>query len=443
MVKQFHEAGIEVLLDVVYNHTAEGNQEGPTLSFRGVDNASYYRLAGDRRFYDDVTGTGNSLDLEHPRVLQLVMDSLRYWVEEMHVDGFRFDLATVLARTAHGFDPNAGFLRAVRQDATLAKVKLIAEPWDVGLGGYQVGQFPPGWSEWNDKFRDAVRRFWQGADGLVPELASRLTGSSELFNHGGRHVRASVNFVTAHDGFTLADLVSYNTKHNEANGEDNRDGSDHNNSWNCGVEGPSDDPAVRALRARQQRNLIATTLLSQGVPMLLAGDELGKTQLGNNNAYCQDSPLTWLDWSSPADGALHDFTSAVVHLRRSYKAFRRARFFRGTLLPDGSRKDVTWLRPDGAEMSEADWHDSSRRVVGLLFGAEERAVEDRLFLLFLNAHDGELPIVLPPRTSGWELLIDTAGDPKTNVFAPLPVGATHRLQPRSLVLFHARALAGP
>jgi glycogen operon protein len=426
MVKQFHEAGLEVFLDVVYNHTAEGNQEGPTLSFRGIDNLAYYRLAADKRYCDDVTGTGNSLDLEHPRVLQLVMDSLRYWVEQMHVDGFRFDLATALARTPHGFDGNSGFLKAVRQDPTLANVKLIAEPWDVGMGGYQVGNFPAGWSEWNDKYRDGVRRFWQGTDGMVPELASRLTGSSELFNRGGRHVRASINFVTAHDGFTLSDLVSYN-----------------NNSWNCGVEGPTEDPAILALRARQQRNLIATNLLSQGTPMLLAGDELGKSQAGNNNAYCQDSPLTWIDWSSPKDPSLHDFTAAVLHLRRTCKAFRRERFFMGTMLPDGSRKDVTWFRPDGNEMSEADWHDAGRRVIGLMFGDEEREAEDRLFLFFLNAHDEEMTIVLPARPNGWELYLDTAGDPAGNVFSPLPVGETHPLAPRSLILFHSRAKPQP
>jgi glycogen operon protein len=440
MVKQFHEAGIEVLLDVVYNHTAEGNQEGPTLCFRGIDNASYYRLASDRRYYDDATGTGNSLNLDHPRVLQLVMDSLRYWVEEMHVDGFRFDLAPVLARTPSGVDSNAAFFKAVRQDPVLARVKLIAEPWDVGLGGYQVGRFPAGWSEWNDKYRDGVRRFWQGVDGLVPELASRLTGSSELFNHAGRHVRSSVNFVTAHDGFTLADLVSYNHKHNEANGEDNRDGSDNNNSWNCGVEGPTHDAAVLALRARQQRNLLATLLLSQGIPMLLAGDELGKSQDGNNNPYCQDSPLTWLDWSSPRDPALHDFVTGLIHLRRTCRAFRRERFFTGTPLADGSRKDITWLRHQGVEMLDGDWFDPSRREIGLCFGDEEAGPGDPLFLLFLNAHDAELQLVLPDQPAGWDLYIDTAGDPAGNVFNPLPAGKTHPLQPRSLVLFRSRAL---
>jgi len=438
MVKQFHEAGIEVILDVVYNHTAEGNQEGPTLSFRGIDNASYYRLAADKRFYDDTTGTGNTLNLEHPRVLQLVMDSLRYWADEMHVDGFRFDLAPALARTANGFDSNSGFFKAVRQDPSLSRVKLIAEPWDIGLGGYQVGHFPPGWSEWNDKFRDAVRRFWQGVDGMVPELASRLTGSSELFNHNGRHVRSSVNFVTAHDGFTLADLVSYNGKHNEENGEDNRDGTDNNYSWNCGVEGPTDDPGIRALRARQQRNLIATLLLSQGTPMMLAGDERGKTQLGNNNPYCQDSRLTWLEWGSP-DSGLHDFVVGILELRRTCRAFRRERYFSGTFLPDGSRKDITWLRPDGREMNESDWFDSRRRVIGLLFGDEApRTGNDPLVLMYLNAHDEQLTISLPAHEAGWQLHVDTAGAGDGNVSVPLPVVGSHRLQPRSLVVFRTR-----
>jgi len=439
MVKQFHEAGIEVLLDVVYNHTAEGNQEGPTLSFRGIDNASYYKLAEDRRFYDDSTGCGNSLDLEHPRVLQLVMDSLRYWVEEMHVDGFRFDLAPALARTAKGFDPRAGFLQAVRQDPALARVKLIAEPWDLGLGGYRVGAFPPGWSEWNDQYRDVVRRFWQGMDGIVPELASRLTGSSELYDRGGRHVRTSINFVTAHDGFTLADLVSYNDKHNDQNGEGNRDGTDSNNSWNCGSEGPTGDEEILALRARQQRNLLATLLLSQGTPMLLAGDELGKSQLGNNNPYCQDSPLTWIDWSAPGDPALRDFVAGLLWLRRGCKSFRRERFFTGTSLRGFARKDITWLRPDGHEMNEADWHDGGRRVIGLMFGDEEPPPDDPLFLMFLSAHDHDITIELPEHARGWDLYIDTAGDPRGNVRAPLPAGAAHALRARSLVLFRTRA----
>jgi len=441
MVKQFHDAGIEVILDVVYNHTAEGNQAGPTLSFKGIDNASYYRLAEDPRYYDDVTGCGNSLNLEHPRVLQLVMDSLRYWVEEMHVDGFRFDLAPVLARTPTGYDPNSGFLKAVKQDPVLARAKMIAEPWDVGLGGYQVGHFPSGWSEWNDTYRDVVRRFWQGVDGTVPQLASRLTGSSDLFDHDGRHIRTSINFVTAHDGFTLADLVSYNGKHNEANGEHNRDGSDSNNSWNCGVEGATKDPSIVTLRSRQQRNLLATLLLSSGTPMLLSGDEVGKTQAGNNNAYCQDSPLTWLDWLSPLDPALHDFVAAVIYLRRTTPAFQRESFFSGTTLRGTGRKDITWLRPDGGEMNEGDWFDTGRRVIGLVFGEEKPTALDPLVLIYLNAHDVDMTVTLPPHERGWDCYIDTAGEPTSNVFAPLPAGETHALASRSFLLFRTRAVA--
>ncbi|MDQ2907935.1 MAG: glycogen debranching protein GlgX [Candidatus Eremiobacteraeota bacterium] len=440
MVKQFHEAGIEVILDVVYNHTAEGNQAGPTLSFRGIDNASYYRLADDPRYYDDSTGTGNTLRVEHPRVLQLVMDSLRYWTQEMHVDGFRFDLAPSLARTGHGVDTRSAFFATILQDPALARVKLIAEPWDLGPGGYQLGNFPAGWSEWNDKYRDCVRRFWQGNDGLVPQLASRLTGSSEIFEGGGRRVRASLNFVTAHDGFTLADLVSYNHKHNEANGEGNRDGSDRNYSWNCGAEGPTDAPAIRALRARQQRNLIATLLLSQGVPMLLGGDELGKSQRGNNNAYCQDTPLAWLDWSSPDDPDLHDFVFNVLALRRSCAAFRRDTYFYGTMTPDGSGKDVTWVRLDGSEMSEADWHDGSRRVIGLLFGAESRHDDPSFVLMYLNAADTDAAIVLPPREGGWQLVLDTACDPAGTLRLTAPLlGETHALQRRSMIVIRSRS----
>ena len=439
MVKQFHHAGIEVILDVVYNHTAEGNQAGPTLSFRGIDNASYYRLAEDKRYYDDVTGTGNTLDLDHPRVLQMVMDSLRYWVEDMHVDGFRFDLAPALARGPSGVDLHSGFFKAVVQDPVLARVKMIAEPWDVGPGGYQVGRFPAGWSEWNDKYRDCVRRFWQGNDGLVPELASRLTGSSDLFEHGGRRVRSSINFVTAHDGFTMRDLVSYNGKHNEANGEDNRDGSDANNSWNCGVEGPTDDPAIRALRARQSRNMIATLLCSQGVPMLLAGDELGKSQRGNNNAYCQDNPVSWLDWSSPDDPDLHDFVAAVVELRRRCPALHRERFFHGGEVADGKRKDVVWLRIDGTEMSGGDWYDGARRAVGLMFCGDDTTAEgERCILIFLNAHDAELELTLPTTEGPWDLYLDTAGDPRGNVNDPIPMGPTHAIGARSFVLFKSR-----
>ena len=442
MVKHFHEAGIEVLLDVVYNHTAEGNERGPTLCFRGIDNKSYYRLASDPRYYDDSTGCGNSFNLEHPRVLQLVMDSLRYWAEEMHVDGFRFDLATTLARTTSGVDMSGSFLRTIGQDPVLARRKLIAEPWDVGNDGYQVGRFPAGWSEWNDKFRDGVRRFWQGVDGTIPEMASRLTGSSDLFAHDGRHVRASVNFVTAHDGFTLADLVSYNHKHNEANGEDNRDGSDNNNSWNCGVEGPSDDPAVRALRARQQRNLIATALLSQGLPMLLAGDERGNSQDGNNNAYCQDNPIGWIDWTKPPDPELFEFVRGLIALRRSTPALRRELFFRGQAR-EGERKDITWLRPGGAEMGDGDWFDPSLRGIGLIVGDEGSAPNDRLILMFLSAYDAPMELDLPPHDAGWELLIDTAGNPRGDVFAPLPVAGSHVMQPRSLTVFRTRAPGAP
>ncbi len=441
MVKQFHEAGIEVLLDVVYNHTAEGNQAGPTLSFKGIDNVSYYRLAADPRYYDDSTGTGNTLRVEHPRVLQLVMDSLRYWVQEMHVDGFRFDLAPSLAREAHGFEPHGTFFATVLQDPVLARVKLIAEPWDLGPGGYQLGNFPAGWSEWNDRYRDFVRRFWRGHDGLVPELASRLTGSSEIFERGGRRVRATINFVTAHDGFTLTDLVAYNEKHNEANGEDNRDGTDNNYSWNCGVEGPANDPAILALRARQRRNIAATLILSQGVPMLLGGDELGKSQSGNNNAYCQDSPLAWLDWSSPDDPSFHDFMTSVIALRRSCDAFRRDTYFSGAWLADGSGKDITWLRPDGGEMSESDWFDAGRRALGLLFGSEHRSGNDTPVLMYLNAHDFDLEIALPPRVSGWDLMVDTALDPGGTGSSSLEFQTTHLLQARSLVVLRSRSSA--
>ncbi len=442
MVKQFHNAGLEVLMDVVYNHTAEGNQAGPTLSFKGIDNRSYYRLADDKRYYDDATGCGNTLNVDHPRVLQLVMDSLRYWVEEMHVDGFRFDLAPALARGPYGVDRASGFFKAVAQDPTLARVKMIAEPWDVGLGGYQVGQFPAAWSEWNDKYRDVVRRFWQGNDGLVPELAARLTGSSDVFQAGGRHVRASINFVTAHDGFTLADLVSYNHKHNDANGEHNRDGSDNNASWNCGVEGPTSDHEILKLRARQKRNMFATLLLSQGVPMLLAGDEMGKSQKGNNNAYCQDNPIAWLDWSSLEDPYLFDFVQGVLALRASSDAFRRETFFRGMAQHEGASKDITWLRADGLEMEDGDWHDGGRRAVGLVFRSERASADATCFLMFLNAHDATLTLALPSDVRGWEMLIDTAGDPAGNVAHPLLVETSVEVCGRSLVVLQARERRG-
>jgi glycogen operon protein len=363
LIQHLHDAGIEVLLDVVYNHTAEGGHMGPTLSFRGIDNASYYRLIpGNERHYQDFTGCGNALDLHHPRVLQLVMDSLRYWVEEMHVDGFRFDLATTLARERVNFDQHSGFLDAVRQDPVLSGVKLIAEPWDVGDGGYQLGRFPGGWSEWNDRYRDTVRRFWKGDSGIVGELASRITGSSDLFDQLGRRPWASVNYVTAHDGFTLHDLVSYDHKHNEANGEDNRDGTDRTHAWNCGVEGPTRDPAVRKLRRQQERNLLATLLLSQGVPMILAGDEIGRTQRGNNNAYCQDNELSWIDWSGVDDDgrSLLAFTRSLIELRKTHRTFHRSRFLSGAVSDDSPIKDITWFGERGAEMEAEDWNRTTR-----------------------------------------------------------------------------------
>ncbi len=406
MVKNLHEAGIEVVLDVVYNHTAEGNERGPTLSFRGIDNASYYRLAGDKRYYDDSTGCGNTLDTRHPRVLQMVLDSLRYWVQEMHVDGFRFDLATSLAREDNGYAYDAAFFKAIRQDPVLSQVKLIAEPWDLGMGGYQVGGFPPGWSEWNGRYRDTVRRFWQGTSGLLPDLASRLAGSSEIFSHGGRRPRASINFVTVHDGFTLTDLVSYNCKHNEANLEDNRDGTDDNAAWNCGVEGPTADPAINALRERQKRNVLATLLLSIGVPLLLAGDEFGRTQRGNNNAYCQDNEMSWIDWNgrTAADLALTEFVKLLVRLRAGHPLFKRDVYFNGKFLPETKRKDVAWVTPAGTEMTGSDWNGNGH-AIGVYFGARP------LFALLFNASDADISFTLSDNDRvTWGVVLDTALD---------------------------------
>ena len=450
MVKRLHDAGIEVLLDVVYNHTAEGGALGPTLSFRGIDNASYYRLVpGDERHYFDSTGCGNSLKTEHPRVLQLVLDSLRYWFSELHVDGFRFDLATTLARTETGYQRQGAFLAAVGQDPVLSRAKLIAEPWDLGMGGYQVGNFPAGWSEWNDKYRNVVRRFWQGNDGIVPELASRLTGSSDVFDREGRRPRSSVNFVTAHDGFTLADLVSYNHKHNEANLEDNRDGTDDNASWNSGVEGPTDDPGIRALRARQQRNMLASLLLSQGLPMLLAGDEMGNSQNGNNNAYAQDNEVSWIDWEH-ADEPLIGFVRDLVNLRLAHPALRRPRFFAGRQMGRSGLKDITWLRPDGQEMSEGDWHDGGRRVLGMMLGGDpgDQYVSlqgfpeiDDSFLLLANAHDHALEFRLPAPAElpAWELVLDTTEGGFVQPGRLQETGATVSVGPRSLVLLTSRS----
>ena len=445
MVKTLHSAGLEVILDVVYNHTAEGNHLGPTLSFRGVDNASYYRLTPEnRRYYADYTGCGNTLNMVHPRVLQMIMDSLRYWVTEMHVDGFRFDLASALARELHEVDRLGAFFDTLRQDPVLNEVKLIAEPWDLGEGGYQVGNFPVGWSEWNDKYRDTMRAYWKGDGGLIGEFAQRLTGSSDLYGHGGRRPHASINFVSAHDGFTLADVVSYNDKHNEANQEGNRDGHDNNLSWNCGVEGPSDDPAVRALRARQQRNLLATVLLSQGVPMLLAGDEIGRTQQGNNNAYCQDNEVSWIDWSLDEEKRkLLAFAQRAIGLRRAHPVFRRRDFYKGHPVRGLGVKDIAWLRPEGGEMSDDEWNQHFARCFGVYLAGEGltetdargRPLRDRNFLVLFNAHHETIPFTLPDYAGArWCALLDTAFEDGLVIDGTFDAGAQYALQGRSLVL---------
>lgn len=422
MVARLHDAGIEVILDVVYNHTGEGNHLGPTLSFRGIDNASYYLLQQDKRFYQDHTGTGNTLNLAHPRVLQMVMDSLRHWVVDMHVDGFRFDLATTLAREAQGFDQGAGFLDAVRQDPVLAGVKMIAEPWDIGPGGYRVGQFPSGWAEWNDRYRDTVRRFWRGDEGMLPELAARLTGSADIFDHARRRPWSSVNFVTSHDGFTLADLVSYNTKHNEANQEGNRDGHDANFSHNHGVEGPTDDPAIRAVRRRQSRNMLATLLLSQGTPMLTAGDELLRSQQGNNNAYCQDSEVSWINWPDleADERAMTRFVSRLTALRRAHPVLRRGRFLHGRETSADGLKDITWINPQGVEKAPEQWRDGQARCLGLLLNgkagthlsADGTPEMDNVLLLMVNAGETATDFILPdvPGGSQWRCLLDTGDE---------------------------------
>ena len=441
MVKTFHSAGIEVILDVVYNHTAEGSQFGPTLSFRGIDNPSYYRLVADNpRYYMDYTGTGNSLNMRHPRVLQMIMDSLRYWVLEMHVDGFRFDLAATLARELHEVDRLGAFLDIIQQDPVLSQTKLIAEPWDLGEGGYQVGKFPVGWAEWNDRYRDALRSYWKGDGGLIGELAYRITGSSDLYEQSGRRPYASINFVTAHDGFTLRDLVSYNEKHNEANGEDNRDGTNDNRSWNCGVEGSTDDPAINDLRLRQSRNVLASLLLSQGVPMLLAGDEIGHTQNGNNNTYCQDNEISWLDWAiAPQYRELLAFAQRMITLRKSHPLFHRRNFFHGR--PIKGAKDVLWLTSEGHEMSDEEWKESSARCLGMLLAGEavfevgERgeSITDQNFLLLMNAHHEPLDFKLPIMDSSgsWRVLVDTTWKDPCCVSES---GTVYPLQPRSLAL---------
>jgi isoamylase len=447
MVKALHAAGMEVILDVVYNHTAEGNHLGPTMSLKGIDNRTYYRLVDDQpNFYMDYTGTGNSLNVRSPQSLQLIMDSLRYWVTDMHVDGFRFDLASTLAREFYDVDRLSTFFEVVQQDPVVGQVKLIAEPWDVGPGGYQVGNFPPNWTEWNGKYRDTVRDFWRGEPATLAEFASRITGSADLYQDDGRKPFHSINFVTAHDGFTLNDLVSYNDKHNEANGEENRDGESHNRSWNSGVEGPTDDKAVLALRARQRRNFLATLLLSQGVPMIAHGDELGRTQKGNNNAYCQDNEIAWVDWEN-ADETLLEFTRKLTAFRHRHQVFQRRRFFTG--LPVTARgggdplPDLEWFTPDGRQMTGDDWGNDFGRAVALFVNGEgirergqygQRHV-DSSFLLCFNAHDAPIEFVMPPAeyAEKWERVIETA-EPSPDRPAVVEAGSTILVPDRSLIV---------
>jgi isoamylase len=449
MVRAMHQAGIEVILDVVYNHTAEGNHLGPTLSMRGIDNQSYYRLVeDDEQFYMDYTGTGNSLNVRSPHTLQLIMDSLRYWVTEMHVDGFRFDLAATLAREFYDVDKLATFFELVQQDPVVSQVKLIAEPWDVGPGGYQVGGFPPLWTEWNGEYRDIVRDFWRGEPATLGEFASRITGSSDLYQDNGRRPYASINFVTAHDGFTLTDLVSYNDKHNDANGEDGRDGADDNRSWNCGVEGPTDDPDVIALRDCQRRNLMATMLLSQGVPMILHGDEMGRTQGGNNNAYCQDNEISWVDWSpASTDDALVGFTGALTQFRKRHPVFRRRRFFEGKPIRKGDElRDIAWFTPAGEEMKEQNWDDAFGKSIVVFLNGDAIAdrdnrgerVVDESFLMAFNAHYEDIVMTLPGAGygTGWGLVVDScAGTVEAQPHGDtIPAGGTFNLPARSIVV---------
>jgi len=449
LVKTLHRANIEVILDVVYNHTAEGNQFGPTLSFRGIDNAAYYRLAeDDARHYMDYTGCGNTLNMRHPRVLQLIMDSLRYWVIEMHVDGFRFDLASSLARELHEVDRLSAFFDIIRQDPVLSQVKLIAEPWDVGEGGYQVGNFPIGWAEWNDKYRDEIRAYWKGEEGMIANLAYRLAGSSDLYQHSGRKPYSSINFLTVHDGFTLHDLVSYNEKHNEANLDDNHDGSDHHNAWNCGTEGPTDNLLIRNLRTRQKRNLLSTLILSQGVPLLLGGDEMGRTQQGNNNAYCQDNSISWVNWDlQQEDLELLEFVRFLIHLRKQHPIFCRRNFFQGCSLTDAEIKDIIWLNPNGQEMSQEAWKQAYVRCLGVYLSGQalnerdqyNQPVLDHDFLLLLNAHDGDIPFLLPYDKADhacWRVVLNTAEPdaPTRNYADP----ENFVLQSRSLALLIRR-----
>ncbi len=450
MVKTLHSAGIEVILDVVYNHTGEGNHLGPTLSFRGIDNAAYYRLSPDNpRYYMDYTGCGNTLNVRHPRTLQMIMDSLRYWVCDMHVDGFRFDLASTLARELHDVDRLSAFFDTIHQDPILSQVKLIAEPWDLGEGGYQVGNFPPGWAEWNGKYRDVVRGFWKGGSGLLGEFASRLAGSSDLYGRSGRQPYASINFVTAHDGFTLTDLVSYDQKHNDANQEDNRDGTDDNDSWNCGTEGPTDDPAIQQLRDRQKRNFFATLLLSQGVPMICGGDEIGRTQGGNNNAYCQDNDISWFDWNlTKTQVELLEFVKQLIAIKKEHPVFHRRRFFQGKQIKESEVKDIAWFGSDGKEMTEEDW-DRGLLTLGIRLAGDAIEEMDELgnpiiddsFLLLLNAYHEFVSFTLPAHKKGvaWEWVFDTATTNDKDIPKTWRGGKVYELEGRAMALMRLRA----
>ena len=446
MVKSLHKAGIEVILDVVYNHTGEGNEMGPTLSFRGIDNVSYYRLAEDPRYYMDFTGTGNTLNTRQPNVLRLIMDSLRYWIQEMHVDGFRFDLASALARELHDVDKLSSFFDVIHQDPVISQVKLIAEPWDIGAGGYQVGEFPAGWAEWNGKYRDCIRDYWIGADNMIAEFANRLTGSSDLYRGDNRTPSASINFITAHDGFTLHDLVSYNDKHNEANGESNNDGESHNRSWNCGAEGPTDDSSINALREKQKRNLLVTLFLSQGVPMMVAGDEFGRTQQGNNNAYCQDNEISWLDWTN-VDNILLDFTKQLIHFRLSHPVFCRRKWFQGLPIRGTGVEDIVWFLPDASEMDDHHWQEDYARSLAVFFNGQgiravdaqgEKVVDNNFYLLF-NAYWEDVEYKLPEEryALNWCKVLDT-NQHTIKDFEQYSAGDTVLVPSRSILLFQSQ-----
>lgn len=443
MVKALHRAGIEVIIDVVYNHTAEGNHLGPTLSFKGIDNASYYRLTEDKRYYMDYTGTGNTLNANLPNVLRLMMDSLRYWILEMHIDGFRFDLASTLARELHEVDRLSAFFDIIHQDPVISQVKLIAEPWDVGEGGYQVGKFPPGWAEWNGLYRDCIRDFWRGADSMLGEFAQRFTGSSDLYQDDYRKPTASINFITAHDGFTLNDLVSYNEKHNEANGENNNDGESDNKSWNCGVEGPTDDPVILELRNRQKRNFLTTLFLSQGVPMLVAGDEIGRTQQGNNNAYCQDNEISWLDWSA-VDKNLLEFTRKLIHIRKKHPGLRRRRWFQGQPIKGIGVEDIAWFLPEGTEMEEHNWNEDFARSLGVYLNGRgihgagpkgERIIDDSFYIIF-NAHYEPLEYKLPIDKYGekWTKILDTSSNELEEIEGEYKAGDLIKVEGRTTIV---------